>query len=508
MMSGMGSAKRKQRRVGGVSKSTRRLRRRQEENPTAFAQHHQRQMQLQRERRAKARILRDVQREAAAEEKRRQWVLTMDRYRWLMEQWSSVHNQFVEASPDDIKAADAQCQNSDVIDLAFGVNDLHLQPTQKGTELVHESDENELMIDDVVFSSNFNGKGAIDRSNVEGWGDLDIPVPAPADGAASTGVYIPEEAPSSVGTVQKFIPEEAPSLVCTTKKLTSSNESLVYQSNFKGQGEWDIPVPADVVASTRVYIPEEAPSLHSTMTKSTSPEEPAVESPVKPFVPFESLPLSPKDLQRVKECLELPRGTKKTLRKKGHNKGGGGTIQLDSLLRLREKTWLNDEVVNTYFTFLQEWDVKLCASNQSRKPSLFLNSFFIQKLFDLKNKSSKLRGKYRFENVQRWAMKMRRKAPDGDLLQLRRIFCPVHLGNHWVCAVIDIEEKAIMWYDSMGATDVPKQMGLLRFLSDACKDSSGNSCVTKSEWSLVACDREKIPQQYNSESLSNCMQIY
>ena len=168
MMSGMGSAKRKQRRVGGVSKSTRRLRRRQEENPTAFAQHHEKQIQLQRERRAEARILRDVKREAAAEEKRQQWALTMDRYRWLMEQWSSVHNQFVEASPDDIKAADAQCQNSDVIDLAFGVNDLQLQPTQKGMELVLQSDKNELMIDDVVFSSNFNGEGAIDRSNVKG----------------------------------------------------------------------------------------------------------------------------------------------------------------------------------------------------------------------------------------------------------------------------------------------------------------------------------------------------
>ena len=74
--------------------------------------------------------------------------------------------------------------------------------------------------------------------------------------------------------------------------------------------------------------------------------------------------------------------------------------------------------------------------------------------------------------------------------------------------MIDIEEKAIMWYDSMGATDVSKQTGLLRFLCDACKDASGESCVTNSEWTLVACDREKIPQQYNSESLSNCMQIY
>jgi len=35
--------------------------------------------------------------------------------------------------------------------------------------------------------------------------------------------------------------------------------------------------------------------------------------------------------------------------------------------------------------------------------------------------------------------------------------------------VIDIEEKAIMWYDSMGATDVPKQTGLLRFLCDAAR---------------------------------------
>ena len=44
--------------------------------------------------------------------------------------------------------------------------------------------------------------------------------------------------------------------------------------------------------------------------------------------------------------------------------------------------WLVDEVVNYYMFLLQERDALVCASDSSRKPCHFFNSFFFTKLLE------------------------------------------------------------------------------------------------------------------------------
>lgn len=38
------------------------------------------------------------------------------------------------------------------------------------------------------------------------------------------------------------------------------------------------------------------------------------------------------------------------------------------------------------------------------------------------------------------------------VLEVDRIIMPVHLGNHWTCAVIDLAAKELVYYDSMGVS--------------------------------------------------------
>ena len=36
------------------------------------------------------------------------------------------------------------------------------------------------------------------------------------------------------------------------------------------------------------------------------------------------------------------------------------------------------------------------------------------------------------------------------ILEVDRVIMPVHLGNHWTCAVIDLAAKELVYHDSMG----------------------------------------------------------
>ena len=38
------------------------------------------------------------------------------------------------------------------------------------------------------------------------------------------------------------------------------------------------------------------------------------------------------------------------------------------------------------------------------------------------------------------------------ILEVDRIIMPVHLGNHWTCAVINLAAKELVYYDSMGVS--------------------------------------------------------
>ncbi len=82
-----------------------------------------------------------------------------------------------------------------------------------------------------------------------------------------------------------------------------------------------------------------------------------------------------------------------------------------------------------------------------RKPSHFFSSYFCDKLFGTKSNDTSLHGKYNFEEVRRWHMKV----PGYDIFKLKNLFIPININdNHWACIVKYIVEKQVEYNDSKG----------------------------------------------------------
>ena len=61
--------------------------------------------------------------------------------------------------------------------------------------------------------------------------------------------------------------------------------------------------------------------------------------------------------------------------------------------------------------------------------------------------------KYCYNNVRRWTSKMRLDRwgqPSATVLECDKLIMPVHLGCHWTCAVINLKEREIWYFDSLG----------------------------------------------------------
>jgi len=94
---------------------------------------------------------------------------------------------------------------------------------------------------------------------------------------------------------------------------------------------------------------------------------------------------------------------------------------------LNRDNWLNDEVINFYFTLIAE------RGKMDNYPSVHVcNTFFYPKLISSGHAS-----------LKRWTRSV-------DIFAHDWMFVPVHLGVHWCLAVVDFRNKKISYYDSMG----------------------------------------------------------
>ncbi|KAJ2784843.1 SUMO1 sentrin specific peptidase 1 [Coemansia javaensis] len=158
---------------------------------------------------------------------------------------------------------------------------------------------------------------------------------------------------------------------------------------------------------------------------------------------------------------------------------GGFTAELNNvpvtardMATLQDGRWLNDEVINFY--------MQLIMDRAERAPDLprvhAFNTFFYSTLCESG-----------YARVRRWTRRTR--LFDKDL-----VIVPVHLGVHWCCAVIDLRQKAICYYDALLGDNPDCLRRLLRYLCDESRDK-GAAEVVEAEWSLV-CDKQ-IPRQRN-----------
>jgi hypothetical protein len=149
-------------------------------------------------------------------------------------------------------------------------------------------------------------------------------------------------------------------------------------------------------------------------------------------------------------------------------------IKSQDLSKLREGS-INMDIIEVYLTrFLSQQDEKLCEKDPTRSKSVYYPYF----LHDYYDEST---DKYIYRKVRKYSK--RNKVPGGDIFKTKYIFIPIHQGKHFTWAVIYMQDKQIMYYDSYLKTDrtralcshkKEKQMRILKALLQYLKDEHLN----------------------------------
>lgn len=131
--------------------------------------------------------------------------------------------------------------------------------------------------------------------------------------------------------------------------------------------------------------------------------------------------------------------------------------------------FLNDEVINTYMDLIKQ---------RSPDTVYTFNTFFYQSLSEKGYKS-----------VVRWTKKI-------DVFSKQKLFIPVHLGEdfHWCLVCVDFKEKAIKYYDSLGARNFKCLKLILFYLILEHIDKKNKEFVVDG-WLLI--NVKDCPQQEN-----------
>ena len=139
------------------------------------------------------------------------------------------------------------------------------------------------------------------------------------------------------------------------------------------------------------------------------------------------------------------------------------SADLDSL---RDKNWLNDNVINFYMELLRD-----------RNPTCHVfNTFFYPSLKE-----------HGYQKVRRWTRRV-------DVFSFAKILIPIHLGMHWTLAVVDFGAKQIGYYDSMSGTNHTCTNIIKDYLHQECLDKKQKE-FDFSLWSIKF--HKNIPQQSN-----------
>lgn len=141
--------------------------------------------------------------------------------------------------------------------------------------------------------------------------------------------------------------------------------------------------------------------------------------------------------------------------------------------KLRDRQWLNDEVINFYHELIR----KRSQDHAGLFPKVHVfNTFFYPRL--------QSKG---YSGVRRWTRKI-------DIFSFDYIIIPVHLSVHWCCAVINFKEKRFEYYDSLHGPSGEAFQVLRDYL---CKESLDKRKleIDLSEWSNFG--PKNIPAQEN-----------
>ncbi|XP_058129218.1 sentrin-specific protease 1-like [Anopheles coustani] len=154
-------------------------------------------------------------------------------------------------------------------------------------------------------------------------------------------------------------------------------------------------------------------------------------------------------------------------------------IRGNDLVTLQGSNWLNDEVINFYMELLRERSE--LKADQGLPKLYTMNTFFIPRLLQAGH-----------SGVRRWTRKV-------DLLAYDMIVAPVHVnGIHWCMSIIDLRQKTIHYYDSMGSPNNAVLNALENYLREESLDKR------KAPFDTSGFTKENIRDCPRQENGSDC----
>jgi len=158
-----------------------------------------------------------------------------------------------------------------------------------------------------------------------------------------------------------------------------------------------------------------------------------------------------------------------------------GKIMGKDIHKLQKGEWLNDEIINYYFTLIRTRSLNPSSvlSSKIKVPKKSLprihtfNTYFFQ-----------LWSQRGYAGVRRWTKKAK-----VNVFELDRVLVPINKGGfHWVLGVINVEAARIEYYDSMGregesADNRPYLTALKMFMVEEAK-ALGRDYETVANWSF------------------------
>lgn len=158
------------------------------------------------------------------------------------------------------------------------------------------------------------------------------------------------------------------------------------------------------------------------------------------------------------------------------------SIRRRDIATLMGDSWLNDEVINFYMNLLMER-----SEQEGRLKVYAMNTFFMPKVLQ--------QGQ---SGVRRWTRKV-------DLFSYDVIPVPVHVsGIHWCMAIVNLKEKYIRYFDSMGQPNKRVLEALEGYLKEESLDKK------KTEFPMDGWVKESVadcPRQMNGSDCGvfSCM---
>ncbi|BGP29332.1 hypothetical protein JCM10296v2_001071 [Rhodotorula toruloides] len=170
----------------------------------------------------------------------------------------------------------------------------------------------------------------------------------------------------------------------------------------------------------------------------------------------------------------------------------GGSAAHRDIIRLKDRTWLNDEIVNFYGAMINARSDEADKREAKEGPKARGEGVKrLRKAFCFNTHFWKMFGDHGFSRVKRWTKRF-------DTFEKDIIIVPInHNNSHWVCAAVNIALKRFEYYDSLGNPSAFVYDRLRRWLAEEHKSKKGGKDIDLSDWENFW--MEDVPLQANAD---------